>query len=416
MWTIAFALLVSFGCCFASTLTLNTRDHALVTLVTGVDGGYAHGAMALASSYASTNGNMSLVVMITPEVPSDHVKMLEKLWRVERVDPVACNHKLGSTVSEATHDLNGEGYKAGIMRWKHTCTKFRAWQLTKFKRVVFMDSDMLVIGPIDHALYGYSNASFVAAPETFPPDNFNAGFMVITPSEDMFSKLLGINQVVGSAEGGDQGVLNNGLCPQWFTADRDDPDCGRLPWIFNVEVIHYKQYETLQKMSSRPLPAVIHFVSDGKPWTILAADYADEKPPGLDDAKAKLIPLTYAHALWRVHFFKATGYTPPKRSLFGEEMDLLFNSENRASSSQAIQDKANVKQQTDRQEDQAPDYDDFNEKSTSHSVRQHSTITDKDQGNNAVKVGKQRGKRPTRVGKVLKKRHRRHDITDDTEL
>ena len=90
-----------------------------------------------------------------------------------------------------------------------------------------------------------------------------------------------------------KGVLNNGLCPHWFTADSgkfhfeltitslmtriycicfcvDDPDCGRLPWLFNVEVVHYKQYETLQQMSSRPPPAVIHFVSDGKPWTVLA--------------------------------------------------------------------------------------------------------------------------------------------------
>ena len=50
----------------------------------------------------------------------------------------------------------------GIARWKHTCTKFRAWQLTQFKRVVFMDSDMLVISSIDHALYDFSNASFAA--------------------------------------------------------------------------------------------------------------------------------------------------------------------------------------------------------------------------------------------------------------
>jgi alpha-N-acetylglucosamine transferase len=50
----------------------------------------------------------------------------------------------------------------GIARWKHTCTKFRTWELTQFKRVVFMDSDMLVVNPIDHALYSYSNASFAA--------------------------------------------------------------------------------------------------------------------------------------------------------------------------------------------------------------------------------------------------------------
>lgn len=50
----------------------------------------------------------------------------------------------------------------GISRWKNTCTKFRSWQLTQFKRIVFMDSDMLIVSAIDHALYGFSNASFVA--------------------------------------------------------------------------------------------------------------------------------------------------------------------------------------------------------------------------------------------------------------
>lgn len=36
-----------------------------------------------------------------------------------------------------------------------------------------MDADTLAVAPIDDALYGFSNASFAAAPETFPPDTFN---------------------------------------------------------------------------------------------------------------------------------------------------------------------------------------------------------------------------------------------------
>ena len=62
---------------------------------------YANGAMALGSSYLSSNGNMSLVVMVTAEVPADQLKLLSKMWQVIRVDPVACNHKLGSKVSAA---------------------------------------------------------------------------------------------------------------------------------------------------------------------------------------------------------------------------------------------------------------------------------------------------------------------------
>jgi len=83
-----------------------------------------------------------------------------------------------------------------------------------------MDSDTLVVGPIDDALYTHSNASFVAAPETFPPDTFNSGVFVFTPSAPTFRQLLSLNDEIGSAEGGDQGVLNNGLCPGWFAAGK----------------------------------------------------------------------------------------------------------------------------------------------------------------------------------------------------
>lgn len=58
-------------------------------------------------------------------------------------------------------------------RWSATCTKFAAWTLTQFDRIIFIDADTLVVGPIDDALYGFSNASLAAAPETFPPDTFN---------------------------------------------------------------------------------------------------------------------------------------------------------------------------------------------------------------------------------------------------
>lgn len=53
----------------------------------------------------------------------------------------------------------------------------------------------------------------------------------------------------------------------------------------------------------------------------------EEPPPALNGIIDKLGALTYAHALWRVHFFKATGYTPPSNSIFGAEMDALFASD-----------------------------------------------------------------------------------------
>lgn len=169
---------------------------------------------------------------------------------------------------------------------------------------------MLALDNFDDAFYGFSNASFVASPEGFPPDNFNSGFMVITPSETGFQNLLEINEDVGSAEGGDQGVLNNGLCPNWFFAEPDDPDCGRLPWIFNVQAANYDDYNTLRKMTGDRLPQVIHFVSDGKPWKVLTWEYV---PNPQDINPSMLVPVgkqATPHMLWRNAYFRANGMQP----------------------------------------------------------------------------------------------------------
>ena len=176
-----------------------TAELAIITLVTGAESPYTAGAMALGQSLVDVGSTLTRVVMVTPDVDAKSRESMSPLWEVKEVESIACNHK--PNLDPTKFDLNGEQYKQGIARWSATCTKFRAWTMTQFDRVIFMDSDMLVVDPIDDAFYGYSNASFVAAPETFPPDNFNAGFMVLNPNMDVFHDLMRLNDEIGSAEG-----------------------------------------------------------------------------------------------------------------------------------------------------------------------------------------------------------------------
>ena len=104
---------------------------------------------------------------------------LNHLWEIVEVDEIPCNHKLDPSVTSKTHDLSGAGYQAGLKRFRPTCTKFAAWSLTQFGRILFLDVDTLVVAPIDDILYGFSNATFAACPDVFPPDNFNSGVLVI---------------------------------------------------------------------------------------------------------------------------------------------------------------------------------------------------------------------------------------------
>lgn len=249
--------------------------------------------------------------MVTNDISENSRRDLAKIWEVIEVERILCHHK--HTLDATKYDLKGERYLEGVRRWSPSCTKFAAWKLTQFEKIIFMDSDMLVVGTIDDAI-NVGNSSFMASPESFPPDTFNSGFMVIKPSLEGFRKLLLLNEEVGSVEGGDQGVLNNGLCPNWFTVHYNDPDCGRLPWIYNVQAAYYDQYKTLREMNGLRVPSVIHFVSDGKPWKVLAFEYIKGARPQ-EETLRDLGKQAQAHLLWRAAFFKVPRHDTQLRTL-----------------------------------------------------------------------------------------------------
>ena len=190
--------------CFTAR-EINDKN-AVVTLVTGANSGYVSGAIALGQSLIDVGSKLTRVAMVTPDIDQKARDMMGHIWEVVEVQPISCNHN--NNLDPKQFDLDGEKYQAGIKRWSATCTKFAAFTLTQFERIIFMDSDTLVVSPIDDVLYGFSNASFLAAPEAFPPDNFNSGFLVLNPSKKNFDNIMRLNKEIGSAEGGDQGIIN----------------------------------------------------------------------------------------------------------------------------------------------------------------------------------------------------------------
>lgn len=51
---------------------------------------------------------------------------------------------------------------------------------------------------------------FAAAPDVFPPDRFNAGVMVIKPSQKVLEDMLAKVDVLPSHDGGDTGKRRRG--------------------------------------------------------------------------------------------------------------------------------------------------------------------------------------------------------------
>jgi hypothetical protein len=313
---------------------------AIVTLVTGRGSnedsegakngysGFVSGAVALGQSIANVYNTKrkasshlykyDRIALVTPDVDDATRKSLSrrKLWTIREIPRIDCN----------VLDLDNPIFsKEKTLSWKATCSKFAAWSLVEYDRVVFMDADTLLLGPIDAALHNYSNASFLAAADVFPPDTFNTGFMVIRPSQTTFQRLVDLNSGIGSTDGGDQSLLNRGLCPHWYFADKSDAHCGRLPWIYNVNGGSYYAYSQFQAKSGAEKVAVVHFLGDVKPWTLLAYEYSEAY--NLQNMPQKhrqvLINQAKVQSLWRDAFFKGMDMNPVANRLLGPILNQL---------------------------------------------------------------------------------------------
>ena len=253
-------------------------DAAVVTLISSSEG-YPAGALAISAALEVLESELRRIVLVTPAVNAGIRELLRSAaWEVDEVPEIMCNQVMGAGVTPDKYDI-GISYQQKRAKWLSTCTKFHAWALTSLRKVLFLDADTLVLKPVD-ALVDHPSA-FAAAPDTFPADQFNSGVMVITPSASVFEALKAWNRVNGTAEGGDQCLLND-FFGEWFYAAWDDATNGRLPWIFNVGAAQYPQYKTLTKMQSRDEPAIVHFVGgESKPWGFMMLKFqgADESIP-----------------------------------------------------------------------------------------------------------------------------------------
>lgn len=75
------------------------------------------------------------------------------------------------------------------------------------------------------------NAILAAAPDVFPPDNFNAGVLIIRPSYETLRHMLSLVAEIEPYDGGDTGFLNH-YYPGWYD---NKEDFVALPYTFNAQ-------------------------------------------------------------------------------------------------------------------------------------------------------------------------------------
>jgi glycogenin len=104
----------------------------------------------------------------------------------------------------------------------HVLTKLHVFRLTEYRKLIFLDADVLPLQPLAH-LFSLPH-EFAAAPDVGWPDIFNSGMMLLQPGEDKFDSIMSLAKSRGSWDGGDQGILNEWRGNDWH----------RLSFVYNT--------------------------------------------------------------------------------------------------------------------------------------------------------------------------------------
>ena len=243
----------------ASPVLLGTRDSTLQTRKRSRDayvilqyGDYHLGARVLGQTLLDTGTTMDRVALCT-ETVSDGTKEILRAdgWIVKSVGKI--------------HNPN-EGQSSRGNYFSGAYSKLHAWNMTEYERVVYLDSDILVLTNIDHL---FDCGTFCASYRH--SDLLNSGVMVIEPSTAVFNDMLRKAPFLPSYTGGDQGFFNvyfkeliHAPYFNWSDSRRNHQHM-RMPAGLNANIAIY--YTNEQWKFAEGELKVIHFTMGPiKPW------------------------------------------------------------------------------------------------------------------------------------------------------
>lgn len=133
-------------------------------------------------------------------------------------------------------------------------TKINVWRLVQFRKIVFLDADVVALRAPDE-LFDI-DSPFSAAPDIGWPDAFNTGVMTLKPNMGTYWALQTLAASGDSFDGADQGLLN-----QYYA----HKDWHRLSFTYNCTPNASYQYEPAYRYYKSKI-SMVHFIGKQKPW------------------------------------------------------------------------------------------------------------------------------------------------------
>lgn len=232
------------------------KNYAYVTLL-GSDN-YLKGTLGLICSLKKQKPKYPIIVLVTNKISNGVLDILKKL---------NIKYKLISEI-EAPQDIKLNNENGSYPNWTNTFSKLMIFGMIEFDKIVFLDSDMMVLKNIDE-LFEKDNLSATIAGKSYPGNetwkDLNSGIMVVEPKKNEEKRLLKIlNGNLNSGQLGDQDIIRLGY-PYWKTENHL-----HLNENYNI-FSKYEPYYLLKKTPHSKIK-IIHFVGSPKPWEMTKKD------------------------------------------------------------------------------------------------------------------------------------------------
>ena len=212
---------------------------------------YLKGTLALNHSLKIQHSKYPLTVLVTSNVGKSTLQRLEK---------EGIGYIIGNKI-KVSKSIQQDNLVSGFANWSNTFSKLLIFGMTEFKKIVFLDSDMMVVQNIDH-LFEKPHLSAVAAGQFYPGNekwkDLNSGIMVVVPRKDEEKRLIKHLNTMNLTNGfGDQDVLQS-----YYSSWKKQSEL-HLEEEYNV-FFKYEPY-FIYKFPNKKIK-VIHFVGKVKPW------------------------------------------------------------------------------------------------------------------------------------------------------
>lgn len=223
---------------------------------------YLPGVLVLYRSLKDVGAQYPLFCLLSVSVEKrTEQKLVDEGIRCLRLTRTAINCEVNPSGKNFSH-------------WNYTFDKLLIWGLTQFEKVVYIDSDMLIVRNID-SLFEHKSFSAVSADASYPGNEswvggLNSGIVVIKPDKGVEADLLqSIRPTVEKYKKqgqlvGDQDVVKS------YLSDWGHQTFLHLDEGYNIFADHLTYYirhlgYSLKSDAQKPI-YVIHFIGKTKPW------------------------------------------------------------------------------------------------------------------------------------------------------